>query len=792
MLVPVPSTWKKNDTLSITSTDIFNNMSAASADTLIKWFPPQSPKVAIGFNKVNGTVTLDWQNCRSTAMEGTPSIAYYEIDGTLAHQDTTHNTVSVTGTHYEASVPLTAYEYSQQEDEDGTLINVGTLYIKVRAVDKYGISNEDDPNYVDNTVSLSIYPPYNPTNMALGTTEEGASIMLSWKDCTRTFAIDHYIVKDVVNGKEYNVATNYIVLPARKEGTYPIKIQAVDVIGHSSAEMEYNMIISGVGGMVVTAKIDGSDILLEWSIPQSSFIVDHYIIKSDNDVIPDEGNISFDDGEVVGTAKVNYYRVPAGKAGTYVYYIWAVDVAGNISTNYASYTTVTVAEPSEPTVTAALDGDGVTLKWSIGIDDNQLPIRSWDVIRQWEEEVSPGVTDTKEVEYGRLDVDTTTVPAFIAGDHTFMVRAIDTSGNIGPWGTVDFRAKKPGRVTFDKPTVIDNNVQLYWTQPNFIFFPIKEYIFSEVETYEDGEEYEAEIGRIDALFASETESQNGMYTYAITPVDMGGNLGTRTTITCRVAQPPDFVFYDKVDSLFNGDKVNMVLDGEGHMLGPVPNGETWEENVARATRLAGRPIATHKEKSDAGYKTWLEPTEIVGTYTETIDHNTLIPSCNYAVSIGWKPISGNPTITCKIEISSDGKKWDVVSDNATSVYVSQFQYSRITLTVTGGYVQINSIFIDLNVKQISDYGRVECCKDDNGEGWVSEQETPMLTGTWVKFNRDFVDVQSLPKPNVVNNPDYTAFTVFQDVIDPEGFRIFVKDKNGNRVTATVDWVAMGV
>ena len=68
----------------------------------------------------------------------------------------------------------------------------------------------------------------------------------------------------------------------------------------------------------------------------------------------------------------------------------------------------------------------------------------------------------------------------------------------------------------------------------------------------------------------------------------------------------------------------------------------------------------------------------------------------------------------------------------------------------------------------------------------------MLTGTWVDFKVDFLDVQSLPKPNVINNENYTAYTVFEDVQNPRGFRVFVKDKSGNRVTAQVDWTAMGV
>ena len=793
-VIGVPTAWKKNDTIRVKAKDIFNNWGEYSEDTIIQWFAPKTPTVVIGYDKLTGDITLDWQDCRNS-VDGAPSIAYYEISGTLANQNNKSEKVLVVGTHYEAVVPLTAYEYGTQI-EDGVEINVGTISVTVNAVDKYGLTSQDDPNYTDNTVQFSVYPPYNPTNMALSASEEKSSIVLTWKDCTRTFAIDYYLVTDVSNNQVYKVSTNYVVLPARKEGTYKITVQAFDVIGHSSAAMEYNMIVSGVGGMTVTAKVDGSDILLEWSIPDSSFIIDHYIIKSDNDVIPDEDNINFEDGDTLGTAKVNYFRTPAGKAGTYVYYVWAVDVAGNISSNYASYTTVTIDEPSVPSVTAALDGDGVKLTWSAIVGETQLPIRAWDVVRQWDVPISDSAVETKEEEYGRLDVDTTTVPAFSAGDHTFLVRAIDSGGNVGPWGHVNFTAKAPGKVTFMQPTVIDNNVQLYWTQPNFIFFPIKEYIFSEIETYDDGSEYEAEIGRVDALFASETENEAAIYTYAITPVDAGGNIGERATIACRVAQPPDFVFYDKKESLFNGDKVNMVLDGQGHMLGPIPVAETWEQNAERVAELANLGITkeelTHQQKIDAGYKTWLEPIATTGSYTETIDHGTLIPSCNYTITMGYRVISGNPIIECKIEISADGDKWETASDNAFSVYVNQFQYSRFTITVTGGYIEISSILIDLNVKQISDYGRVVCRADDNGEGWISEQETPMLTGTWVPFNRDFVDVQSLPKPNIVNNQEYTAYTVFEDVIDPKGFRIFVKDKNGNRVTATADWVAMGV
>lgn len=784
-VLPASGPWNKDTTVTIAAMDIFSNWGATSTPYTVAFYPPKTPKITVGFNKLNGCITVDWQDCKNDIADA-PEIAHYLITGTLANQNNTSKTVTVKGTHFESVVPLTAYEYGTQII-DGVEVNVGTITIGVTAVDQYGITNKDNASYSDNSVQFSIYPPYNPTNMSFNTSTEGDNIVLSWKDCTHTFAISYYVVTDVYTKRSYKVDTNYVVLPARKEGVYPVTVQAVDVVGFESSVMTYNMVVSGVGGMTVNGKIDGSDILVEWSVPDASFPLDYYIVKGDNDVIPDEDNVSFDDGTTLGTAKTNYFRMPAGQAGTYVFYVWAVDIAGNVSTDYASYCTVTEEAPAAPAVTVTREDQGLRLTWTAQTKEDSLPILAWDVIRQYEDE-----TGTKEEDYGRLDVTSTALPAVLVGTHTFMVRPVDSGGNIGPWGSVDLTVSPPGRVTFSEPTVIDNNVQLYWTAPNYIFFPIKEYIFSEVD--EDG--YSMEIGRVDALFASETETTAGMYTYSITPVDTGGNLGTPATITCRVAQPAGFVFYDKKNSLFNGERTNFILDGLGHMLGPVADGETWTENAQRTIEQGGvsatTDTLTHQQKVDAGFKTWLEPVLPIATYVEEIDHGSLVPSSNISVTVDYRKLSGAPSLTCKIEVSQDGEEWEIASDNAFSVYSSQFRYSRITLTASGGYVQINSMLVDLRIKQISDYGRASCLATDNGEGWISEQETPMLTGTWISFNKDFVDVQSLPKPNVLNHEDYTAYTIFEDVINPRGFRVFIKDKNGNRVSATVDWVAMGV
>lgn len=801
-VIPFSGKFPKGEYAKLRCIDIFNNRSVADSSQLVSIYYPQSPNVTIGMNKINGNVTLDWQDCKNSTIDDAPEIDYYEISGTLAN----NKTVSVRGTHYESIVPLIVYEFGAGSIEGGIPVHVGNLYIRVIAVDKYGIRSDDNPSFVDNAKNFAIYPPYNPTDFGVSASltsgdnlkanwTEATAIMLTWKDCERTFAIDYYIVKDHYTNTEYKVATNYVVLPARKEGSYKVEVQAFDILGLSSGNMEYNLTIAGVGGMEVKARIDGSDILLEWDTPPASFQIDHYIVFEDNDDLPEGNNSDLNKDGYVGQAKFNYFRIPATSTGTFTYYVWAVDVAGNINTDFANYVTITIAENEAPVVLASLSGNGVQVNWKLtNKPANTLPAAAWEIRRYHKlANASQIPLNTPVEDYGIISADKINVSAFTKGDYSFAVRAIDTGSNYGKWGLCDFSAKAPGQVTFTTPVVIDNNVQLYWTEPNYIFFPIKEYLFEEVDK-DTG--VHMRIGLVDALFASETEELAGEYTYAITPIDWGGNLGTPTTIRLRVSQPPDFVFYDSKDSLFNGTKTNLVLDGKGHMLGPVPVGETWQQNVTRMQQVAGTAITTHQQKINKGWKYWLQPEVSSGTYVEVIDHGAIVPSTNYRITLGYQALSGNPTITCKLEISQDNKKWELVSNNTLSAYVTQFRYSRITLTITGGYVQINNLNIRLDVKKLTDYGRVTSKATDNGAGWTSEAATPMLTGTWVPFKVKFVDVQSFPRPNVVvtntAQTGYTAYVVFEDVLNPTGFRVFVKDKNGTRVTADVEWQAFGV
>ena len=57
-------------------------------------FPPKTPSVKLGFNKLTGAVTVDWQDCRND-VQNAPAIACYQINGTLANQQSTDGLVTV-------------------------------------------------------------------------------------------------------------------------------------------------------------------------------------------------------------------------------------------------------------------------------------------------------------------------------------------------------------------------------------------------------------------------------------------------------------------------------------------------------------------------------------------------------------------------------------------------------------------------------------------------------------------------------------------------------------------------
>ena len=978
IVVPKPKDFINGDVAKVRAKDYFLNWSAWSDEVQVQVVPPLTPDIRIEVND-NGTAVFTWDDCRTYT-----DIKHYLLEGASKGSTTALYVVLNVADIVWVSVPGASYQR-------------GRITERVTAVDKWGFTSAPGEKTFD------IDPPYNPLIRVVKRTD---GLHLEWQDCKRTFKIEHYIVRDFgrelsdfsdtanQGGETYTIDGTSQALAPRIAGKYTFSVQAFDCVGLFSSEMFVTETIIGVGaisathtevvnGQTVTvegslkAQVDGSDVLLTWREPETSWPIETY-------------KIAWGNGTPIGSAKTTYYRFPAPIAGSYLFEVTGVDIAGNWGPAGAEVG-ITINEALAPDVTAELDGDGVTIKWEARAGVNTLPIIAWDLVRQYDEVVD-GHAVTREQDYGRLDVTSLTISSIPKGNHTFLVRGIDSAGYVShQFGTVDFVVAPPGKVTFYGCSTVDNNILLYWTQPNEIFFPIAFYLFeSDLGVTNGGY---VEMARIDALFASAFETKSGRYSYRITPVDTAGNLGTPTAITMTVSQPPDFVMYHDVDSAFGGIKGNLVLDGAENMIGPARN-ETWQENIERASIFANQTIDSWELKKNNGMEYFTSPTggaklarwdgavwaricyqdcgankdtffpskdeawnyaneagtlesqlyalrdfgdkflqvngvanaegkfeflmfeddasgplsgnaskyirwkqtdnpattyygDVQGAtaadavegyeeiakvgasanfgglalssqastlmdgnpkhgnywcavattavyqngipalggssrygqlwvrlpagditdygwaqYVEVVDVNTMVPSTKITVTPTMKTLAGNPTLRCGVEVSGNGTEWRPITDDALQCYATSFQYVRYTITILGGLVAISNLNYKLDVKRKTDFGKHWSVHETmtidgveykpNCEGYTNDADTPMKKGTWVPFNVDFVDVDALPKPNVINHPEYTAYTVFEDVLNPKGFSCFVLDRNGNRVTAEVDWSAFGV
>ena len=647
------------------------------------------------------------------------------------------------------------------------LRKTGTLSFSIVAVDTGGRVSKSATN-----ATVKVRAPGTPDEIATETRTDG--LYLTWDDCDTTWPVRHYNITDeYLNRTSKEMKTQFVVSP-RAVGAYEVDVQAVDIFENYGARKTFIFTVQQPSTPVVTTEVNNGVVRLKWPAVESSFPIKTYQVYSvDGQLLQETGATFFD---------IN------GPAGTLEYRVRAVDSAGNMSAFGEIVLELTAPEAPQVTVALNKNRDGLDLTWTV--PNSMLPVLTYDVVRQWDETPDGSTIETKEQDYGSTDSTALTVPAIPANTHTFMVRAVDASGNRSSWGTFDLAVRNPGPAFLTDVNVIDNNVQVYWQEPTDLFFAIAYYNFG---TLEDG--HFSLIGRIDARFASRFEREAGEYTYQICPVDVAGNIGQCSNITAQVSQPPDFVFFDDKDSTFNGTKVNSELDGVGNMIMGVYPNETWNENTDRAATLlnTSADTLTWQQKIDGGYPAWQSPLVSPATYVEIVDVGTLVPATSITVTTTSRILEGSPILYCKIEVKgeSEDDPWREMADGSFFTYATSFRYVRYTFTATGGMLLLSSINYRLDVKKLSDFGSVYSKSTDNGEGFVDEDTTPMLYGTWVPFSVSFTDVQSGPMA-FCNEKDRTAHVVFEDVLKPKGFRVFVLDKNGNRTSGQVSWSAHGV
>ena len=321
------------------------------------------------------------------------------------------------------------------------------------------------------------------------------------------------------------------------------------------------------------------------------------------------------------------------------------------------------------------------------------------------------------------------------------------------------------------PLVIDNHVLLDWDAPASTF-KIDHYNLYEQETLR---------GSIDSTFYGFFESTAGSYEYGIVAVDIAGNVSAKATIEVEVREPPDFVFEDSYDSIFDGTKVKCQLY-DNKLLCTMNTVETFEEHFDDNVWLSPA------EQIAAGYPIYIQPSQVAGGYyEEEYDWGQVYQDTIVNVTWTYETIFSTVGVTCQIW----GK--ELIGDDWTgpiggvSGFFTDVRYIKVRLTFTPDtdkcLIWLLTIRFLLDVKKAVDAGQAIPDEDD-------------VSGTEVFFNETFKRVDSVSAGTEDVEPLWVAIDKPTGT-DPTSFHIYVFDSEGNRVGdgatgPVVYWTARGV
>jgi len=153
-------------------------------------------------------------------------------------------------------------------------------------------------------------------------------------------------------------------------GTYTFIIRAMDVNGVLGLPAFAQLTIPTIGPPDLSVEAIVSTVLLRWTVPDSAWRIDHYIIYKND--LP------------IGTIRGTFDLIQEQVGGTYSYAVAAVDIVGNIGTRSA-VKTITLHDPSEFAFVADIKAefDGVYVRTVFTVLDGiegvlgPIPVDTW-------------------------------------------------------------------------------------------------------------------------------------------------------------------------------------------------------------------------------------------------------------------------------------------------------------------------------------------------------------------------------------------------------------------------------
>lgn len=358
------------------------------------------------------------------------------------------------------------------------------------------------------------------------------------------------------------------------------------------------------------------------------------------------------------------------------------------------------------------------------------------------------------------------IDPLLTGTHTFLIKSLNSSGVYSISSTQCVVTVPTISAVSINKQVIDNNVLLSWSAPASVF-NIKHY-----EVYRDS----SLIGTLLGTFFVRFEAVAGTYIFKIIAVDIAGNRSADATASVTVTAPPDYVLQAQTLSTLNGTRVNTPLLSGPKLLACWAT-ELW--NAHFTTRSWGDP----KDQVDAGYPIYIQPSSLTGSYEEIIDYGTVLSNVAATIIYNTNLIAGTLVgVVVKMATSTDGSSYSAFVSGA-SQFLASLRYLKFRFEFTNvddvSLTEVFNIQISLNVKREIDSGEVSALSTD-------------ATGTQVNFNKIFKDIDSITCTVDSTTEPYIVIYDFVDIPNPTGFKVYVFDTTGNRISKLVSWKARGV
>lgn len=367
---------------------------------------------------------------------------------------------------------------------------------------------------------------------------------------------------------------------------------------------------------------------------------------------------SWNDSQKIAETRGNTYTLEIKEAAVYKFQVKAVDTSGNESAN-ANAISVNLSGPSAVTPSYQIVGTNALIQWTAAT--GLFAIEEYVVLK--------GATYGTATEVARVKGLSHSVRMDFSGQQRYWVVAYDVAGNLGTEAFVDVTVAPPEKISTMEVEVVDNNVLLKWTAPGAGTLPIDHYKVYKGEPFSSA----TLIGQVTGTFAAIFEVESGTYTYWVVAVDSAGNAGPELARSAVVSEPPDFIIVeDDTLAVGSGTGINVDIDGD-NMFMPANTTESWEAH------FLNNGWNTIQDAIDAGNTKWLHPVPEDAYWEYVIDYGTTLPPAIVKFSFVQEDVSGSPSFTTYIGLSTDGITYD--TEEASQRYASATRYVKVRIEI---------------------------------------------------------------------------------------------------------------